>query len=146
LALEEAMMEGQLLLQIQAVLAGAFFGTYPYFLNQSGMSGSMAAFAYCAIASIGLLPLALYNNGFSIPTANWTMLLAAGFLGTIGVLLLNEMLAHAPSQDIGTLLVLMTVSQITAVALCKIISGGGLSLDKIGGFIAAAVSAYLLLR
>ncbi len=133
-------------LYVKAVLAGVFFGVWPLFMNRSGLSGNVSAVCFTAIALIGVLPFALHSNGLSIPVANWTMVALAGFFGALGLLFFNSMIAGASSQNVGTLYVLNLLMQVVVAASYQTIMSGHLSISKIGGYIAAAVAAYLLLR
>jgi len=133
-------------LQLKAVLAGVFFCIWPLFMNRSGLSGNVSSAMFSAVAFIGVLPFALHSSGFAIPTANWAMVALAGFFGALGLLSFNGMLAGASLQNVGTLFVLMTVVQVAVAASYQAIMSGHLSIDKVGGYAAAAVAAYLLLR
>ena len=82
-------------LQAKAVLAGVFFGIWPLLINRSGLNGNIGSACFSAAALIGVLPFALYSSGFTIPTANWTMVALAGFFGALGLLSFNGMLAGA---------------------------------------------------
>jgi hypothetical protein len=133
-------------LQVKALLAGMFFGVWPLFMNKSGLSGNVSSVCFSAAAFIGVLPFALYSNGLSIPAANWTMVALAGSFGALGLIFFNGMIAGASVQNIGTLFVLMTIVQVTITASYQAIMSGGVSLDKAGGYVFAAIAAYLLLR
>lgn len=134
-------------LQVKAILAGIFFGAWPLLMNRSGLSGNVSSVMFCLLVLIGVTPFAIYSNGFTIPTANWTLVILAGFFGAIGLLSFNGMLASASPQNVGTLFVLMIVVQTAVPALYQtIMSGGFPPIDKACGYAAAAVAAYLLLR
>lgn len=133
-------------LQLKAILAGVFFGIWPLFMNRSGLSGNVSSVFFCLTALIGVLPFALYSNGFALPPANWTMVALAGLFAAAGLLFFNGMLASASQQNIGTLLVFVFVVQIAIAALYQIVMSGRLPLDKACGYVAAVVAAYLLLR
>ena len=133
-------------LQIKAVLAGVFFGVWPLFMNRSGLNGMISSAYFSAMVLVGVLPFALYRGGFSIPAANWTMIAFAGLAGTLGILSFNSMLADASPQNIGTLFVLMIIVQVIVPASYQAIMSGEWALNKIGGYAAAVLAAYLLLR
>ena len=133
-------------LQLKAVLAGVFFGIWPLFMNRSGLNGNVSSACFSAGALFGVLPFALHSNGFAIPTANWTMVALACFFGALGLLSFNRILAGASLQNVGTLFVLMIVVQVAVAASYQAFMSGHLSLDKVGGYVATAVAAYLLLR
>lgn len=139
--------ELEMSLQMKAVLAGVFFGIWPLLMNRSGLTGNVSSACFSAVTLMFVLPFALSSSGFAIPTANWTMVAAAGFIGALGLLSFNGMLAGASLQEVGTLFVLMTVVQITVAAFYQTIMAGGIPpLEKVGGYTLAAASAYLLLR
>ena len=133
-------------LLLKAVLAGVCFGIWPLLMNRSGLNGNVSSAAYTLIALIGVLPFALYSSGFSLPTANWTMVVLAGLFGAFGLLSFNGMLAGATLQNVGTLFVLMTVVQVAIAAAYQTFMSGHLTIDRAGGYIAALVAAYLLLH
>jgi len=133
-------------LWVKAALAGVFFGIWPLFMSRSGLSGNVSSVMFSAAALIGVLPVALYSNGVSIPTANWAMVILAGLFGALGLLSFNGMLASASAHNIGTLFVLMTVVQVAVAASYQTITSGHLSVEKAAGYAAAALAAYLLLR
>jgi VIT1/CCC1 family predicted Fe2+/Mn2+ transporter len=119
---------------------------WPLFMNKSGLSGNMSSICFSSAALLGMLPFAFYSNGLSIPTANWTVVILAGICGTIGMLLFNGVLATTTVKDIGTLFVLMTVSQVVVAVSYQSFMSGHLPIDKIVGYIAATTAVYLLLR
>ncbi|NTU67031.1 MAG: hypothetical protein HGB08_03870 [Candidatus Moranbacteria bacterium] len=131
-------------LQVKAILAGMFFGIWPLFMNRSGLTGNVSSVMFCMAVLIGVSPFAIYSNGLSIPTANWTMVALAGFFGAIGLLSFNSMLSNATPQNVGTLFVFMIVVQIVVPALYQTIMDGNISIRKIGGYTAAITAAFLL--
>lgn len=133
-------------MQVKAVIAGIFFGIWPLFMNRSGLNGNVSSLFYGAAALIGILPFALYSNGFAIPVANWTMVVCAGAFGAIGLLLFTGVLSTATPQNIGTLFVLVNVMQVVVAGTYQAYMSGHLATDKGLGYLAAALAAYLLLR
>src|SRR3989344_3826804 len=131
-------------LRVMAALAGVFFGLWPLFMNRSGLTGNVSSAVFCVAAFIGVLPFAIKSGGASLATANWLMVVFAGLFGALGLLSFNGMLASASLQNVGTLFVLMTVVQIAIAASYQTIMNGHLSIDKVSGYVAAAVAAYLL--
>lgn len=133
-------------LHMKAVIAGLLFGAWPFFMNRSGLSGNLAA-AFFAIVTISvIMPATLYSNGLTIPAANWTMVSIAGIIGGIGILLFNGMLTEASAKAVGDLFVITLVMQIVVAATYQVIVNGGVPVEKIFGYAAAAVAAYLLLK
>ena len=133
-----------------AALAGMFFGIYPLFLNRSGLTGVWPVALFSALVLTGTLSVALYGDSATLQTIGlfgWAMLLSAGIFGTFGMLAFCKMIAEALPKDIGMLIALMTIVQIAVAAIYQaVMSGGQMSIDKIGGYVAAGVAAYLLLR
>lgn len=133
-------------LYVKAMLGGALFAIWPMFMNKSGLTGNVSAAMFAVCAFVGVLPFALSGNGFSIPTANWTMVFAAGGIGALGLLAFNGALSSATEQNVGTLIVVTTIAQVSVAALYQTVMSGHLSVEKAIGYVAAALAAYLLLR
>lgn len=133
-------------LYLKAALAGVFFGIWPLFMNRSGLGGNTASAAFCLVALVVVLPFALQSTGVTLPNANWLVVIFAGVFGAAGLLVFGGILEKATPQNIGTIFVFMTIVQITVAASYQTIMNGGASLDKVGGYTAAGVAAYLLLR
>lgn len=131
---------------VKAILAGVCFGLWPLFLNKSGLNGNVSSACFSLVILVGVLPFAIYSNGLTVPTANWVMVVSAGSFGALGLLFFNSMLAEASLQNIGTLIVLMTLVQVVIPSLYQVIMSGQFSVGKITGYILAAMAAYLLLR
>lgn len=131
-------------LYLKAILAGLFFGIWPFFMNKSGLSGNVSSACFAALAFIGVLPFAIHSCGWSIPTANWKMVILAGLFGAIGLLFFNGMLADASPQEIGNLFIVVVVAQIGVATLYQIFVNGYLSIEKMVGYVAAIVAVYLL--
>ncbi|KKS38964.1 MAG: hypothetical protein UV01_C0001G0040 [Parcubacteria group bacterium GW2011_GWA2_42_14] len=133
-------------LRVMAALAGIFFGLWPLFMNRSGLTGNVSSAAFCVAAFIGVLPFAIKSGVASLATANWLMVAFAGLFGALGLLSFNGMLAGSSIQNVGNMFVLMTVVQIVVASVYQAMMNGHVSIDKIGGYVAAAMAAYLLLR
>jgi cytochrome c oxidase subunit IV len=132
-------------LQINALLAGLFFGIWPLFMNRSGLSGNASAMAFSGLVAIFVAYFGIRD--FSQSTdIKWVMVICAGLFGAVGVMCFNGMLAKATPQNVGTLFVLMIVIQTAVPALYQVIMNGGLSLNKIVGFVLAACAAVLLTK
>jgi hypothetical protein len=131
--------------QIKALLAGVFFGLWPLFMNRSGLSGNVSAFAFSALVAVFVFPFAVGGLGH-LTNIRWLMVIAAGLLGAIGVMCFNGMLAKATAQNVSTLFVLMIVVQTAIPAIYQVIVNGGASPTKCLGFAFAAIAAILLLK
>lgn len=132
-------------LYLKAALAGVFFGIWPLLMNRSGLSGNVSAGAFTGLVLAGLLPFALYSNGFTVPKANWGFVLAAGTFGVLGMLCFNGMLAGATPLNVGNLFIFCIIIQVVTPAVYQTMKAG-LSPDKAIGYVAALIAAYFLLR
>ena len=131
-------------LYVKSILAGIMFGIWPLLMNRSGLSGNVSSAVFSAIVFLGILPFAVMTSGATLATANWVMVIVAGCLGAIGLLFFNGMLARATSQNVGSLFVTMLVVQISLPALYQVVILGQVSPRKIAGFLAAVLTAILL--
>lgn len=132
--------------QTKAIIAGLFFGVWPLFMNRSGLNGNVSSAAFSMCTLLAVLPFAFYSSGLVLPQANWTMVILAGGTAALGLLSFNGMLANVTAQEVGALFILMTVVQIAVPALYQTYMNGQLPLDKLGGYCAAVIAAYLLMR
>ncbi len=131
----------------KAVAAGILFGIWPLFMSRSGLNGFVSAAAFSTLTLLVILPFALYQNGgWMLPTANWGLVIAAGVLAGIALLFFNSMLSQAMPHNVGTLFVICLLAQIVAPAIYQSAMSGGITLSQLGGYAAAGLSAYLLLR
>jgi drug/metabolite transporter (DMT)-like permease len=133
-------------LKMMAIVAGLSFGAWPIFMNKSGLNGFISAAVFAGAASICIIPFALYENGFAIPKANWTMVAIAVFIGALGLIMFNGMLAKSPALNIGNLIIITTLMQVVMAASYQIYMSGQITLDKICGYALATAGAYILLR
>ncbi|MBI2410146.1 hypothetical protein HYV30_03865 [Candidatus Kaiserbacteria bacterium] len=132
-------------LQVKAVLAGLFFGIWPLFMNKSGLQGNVSSLVFGLAATLGVMPFALQSIGFTLPSANWLMVVCAGVFGALGLLSFNGMLASAPAEKVGALFVTMIVVQIMVPAIYQIYMAGQLPMTKVAGFVLAIAAAFLLI-
>lgn len=133
-------------LQIRAVLAGFFFGIWPLLLNRSRLSGDVSSAVFTFFALITVLPLALRGMSHSLANANWGMAISAGFFAGLALLAFNGMLAKAPHENVGALVILMIVVQIAVPALYQVVITRRLTGPSSIGFAAAVAAAYFLTR
>lgn len=129
-----------------ALLAGICFGLYPLCLNKSGLNGNITSFCYSVVVIIVILPFALRSYGTLSTSANWWMVVMAGILAGVGVLFFNGMLANTRVQEVGILIVIATLAQITVAATYHMIQSGRITLSQAGGYLTAGLAAYLLLK
>ncbi|MDD5289934.1 MAG: hypothetical protein PHT40_01880 [Patescibacteria group bacterium] len=131
----------------EAALAGILFGTYPLFINRSGLNGNVAAGFYCLMCLVVILPLALRSiDNAELAKANWVMAITASIIGAIGTLALNDFLfkTKRSPEKAASLYLIMLMIQISVPAFYKCIITRQVSLAKIIGFLAAILAAFLL--
>lgn len=132
-------------LQINALLAGLFFGIWPLLMNRSNLSGNASALAFSGLVALFVAYFGIRDFGNSADI-KWIFVVSAGIFGAIGVMCFNGMLAKATPANVSTLFVLMIVVQTAVPALYQVIMNGGLNLTKTIGFILAACAAVLLTK
>lgn len=133
-------------LQMKAALAGVFFGIWPLLMQRSGLPGNISSAAFSIGVSIFVLPSALREMQASDAiTPIWLMIVGACFVGALGIMSFNGMLAKATPQTVGSLFVLMIVVQTATPALYDIVMNGGVTFRKIAGFVLTGVAAWLLI-
>lgn len=130
-------------LQIKAIIAGVFFGIWPLLMNRSGLNGNLGSFMFTVVVLICVLPFSVTKLG-EISSAHWMFAVSAGVAGAIGLLCFNDVLAKATLQDVGLLFVLMTITQVIIPAIYQVIIAGGISLQRILGFLLSIIAAILL--
>jgi hypothetical protein len=135
--------------QLRSVLAGVMFGIWPLLMNRSGLSGNVSSMVFAAIILLGASPFAVREFALDPQGpahAIWSMAIASGIAGTIGLLLFNGVVAKTTPQSIGALFVVMLIAQIAVPAVYSAVMNGGVSTSKAVGFALAAISAFLLNR
>ena len=131
-------------LQLKAALAGLFFGIWPLLMHRSGLSGNVSSAAFGLGAFLVVLPFALPKIG-QIGEADKTMIILSCLLGGFGLLSFNGMLSKATKEQVGPLIVLMTVVQIAVPALYQVVIAGKITIAQGAGFAAAILAAILLI-
>ena len=132
-------------LEIKSAIAGILFGIWPLLMNRSGLSGNLSTFVFASVVLLCVFPFSassLHNLG----SAHWMWAIAAGIIGSMGLLAFNSVLSKAAPQNVGIFIVLMIIVQTIVPAVYQAIITGGLPFTKIIGFVLAAVAAYLLLK
>ncbi|MFA5773149.1 MAG: hypothetical protein WC908_00555 [Candidatus Paceibacterota bacterium] len=129
---------------IKIVIAGMLFGIWPLLMNRSGLSGSVASFVFAFVVLICVFLFSL-TQPMEISSAHWIFAISAGVIGAIGLLLFNGVIAKATVQNVGLLFVIMLIAQTAIPAVYQSIMAGGISFQKILGFLLAIVSIVLLI-
>ena len=132
-----------IVLTLKMVVAGAFFVIYPLFLKKSGLTDTTSLVAFFPFVVLCVLPIAI-KNGITLAGANWWFIIAAGCCSGIGLLLFMNALVKAPSESVGSLILIMTVAQIAILSAYQGIMSGHLTLKMCSGFVAAVLAAFLL--
>ncbi len=134
-------------LYLSATLAGLCFSIWPLCMNRTGLNGYVSAACFGLATLVGVLPFAyLSNHGLSLPSANWWMVLLAGIFGAVGLMAFNGMLSKASLNNVGTLIVIVNLVQLVVMACYQASVNHSLPPGRIGGFLAAALATYLLVR
>lgn len=134
-------------LQGKALLAGVAFGIWPLVMNRSGLSGNVSSFVFGIAVALCVSPFALSNlHGGSFAGVDWKMVFLAGGFGGVGLLFFNGMLARAKPQDLGSLFVMMIVTQTMVAAIYQVIVARTLAPSRGAGFLLAIIAAILLAR
>lgn len=131
------------LLYFKAVLAGVLFGIYPLLLNRSKVSGNIMSATFCLIVCLCVLPFAV-SEIKNLRTANWGMLLGAGFMSAIAMMAMTSFLSQSKAEHVAILITLMIILQAAVTAAYQIYMNKGVTAEKLFGFVGAAVSIYLL--
>lgn len=134
---------------VRALIAGALFGAWPLFMSKSGLNGNVGTLVFSVVVLVSVIPFAwhtLATTPGSFAQANWTMTIAAGVFGGIGVLVFNSMLASTTPQNVGTYFVIALLVQTALPAVYSMVMNGGVSPTKVAGFVLAAVAGVLLTR
>ncbi len=127
-----------------ALLAGIFFGTWPMFMNRSGLNAYNASLTFTAVTLVAVSPLAIWFRGQQTGVINWVVAISAGLIGAIGVLVYNHILSKASKDDIGNIIAAQVLMQVVTGAVCQAIVSSSMNPTKIIGFALAAVSVVLI--
>lgn len=158
-------------LYIKAILAGVCFGIWPLMMNRSGLNGNLSVFILNALTLICVFAFAVgsmkssaamnwdmiisagvivifglvfISDSISGIAANWKIIIASAVIGSCGMLLFNGMLAQAAENNVGFLIVTMTIMQTLIPAIYQVVMNG-ITAIKTAGFILAVVAMALLL-
>lgn len=132
--------------QLLVIMAGLFFTAWPIAMNRSSLSGYLAASCFSGFCFILTLPLAAWQSGLHLPSANWKMAALAGICGACGLLLFNTALSRTAERDAASAVVLVNLAQVGGAAAYQAWQTGRLTANQIGGYIAAAIATLLLTR
>ncbi|PLX27960.1 hypothetical protein C0583_01850 [Candidatus Parcubacteria bacterium] len=126
-----------------AVISGLCFGLWPLFVNKSLLSGFVSAFFICLVSIIIFFPMAWSSLG-EIRNANISMVLVGSVLSAIGIVFLTLMLANTKDKEVSIIFIIMICFQIAVPAIYHIYLEGGISLNKVIGFIGLIVTVVFL--
>ena len=126
-----------------AIMSGVFFGLWPLFMNKSGLGGTVSSFVFMALCLILLTPFAFSGLG-GVKDGNWTMIIVAAILGSLGMICFNTMLSRAKPSEASTLFVVMVCVQVSMPFLYHLYIEKSITLVKGIGFVFAFLAAILL--
>ncbi len=126
-----------------AILSGVCFGTWPLFLNKSGLSGNASAFVYTFLCLLVLFPFAI-SEMKNIGNTNWLMMIAAAVIGAMGVKFFSGMLAVTTAKDTSLMFIVMICVQISVPAIYNIYLERGISPMRGLGLALAFAAAIVL--
>ncbi len=124
-------------------------------MRATGLKGNMSVIAFSVAVLLIVLPFAYKEAGgianISFANVKWTLVIAAGVFGAIGIMNFNGMLAKSTTESAPALLVLSVTAQIVVPASYKIITdliekGSMPPMVRIAGFVSAILTAYLLTK
>ena len=133
-------------LYFYSISSGVLFGIWPLLMNKSGLDGFASAAILGGISFITMLPVAFASGQMqqvSI-TPQLGFVLVSGIMSGVGVLLFNTMLAKVSTREVGAMILIMIMVQISIPAIYQMVQSGEFSPKEIGGIACAFTAAYLL--
>ena len=133
-------------LYFYSISSGVLFGIWPLLMNKSGLDGFASAAILGGISFITMLPVAFASGQMqqvSI-TPQLGFVLVSGIMSGVGVLLFNTMLAKVSTREVGAMILIMIMVQISIPAIYQMVQSGEFSPKEIGGIVCAFAAAYLL--
>lgn len=131
-------------LTLFAVLSGMFFAIWPLFMSRSGLSSYLAAAVFGACSLIVVTPFAMHDGVSTLQQAKWLPIFLAGLTGAAGMLIYTNILTTADLKDLGSLIIISTLSQMMIGALYESWQSGDISYQKLIGYVLAITSVFLL--
>lgn len=131
------------LLKFFSIVAGVSFGAWPLVMNKSPLPWGTSSVIFTTTILICMIPFAISNPG-NLARINIWIPIIAGLISAVGIACFNGMLVKATSQNLGSLFVIMIVTQTTFPVMYDIIMKGGLGMKKGLGFILAFAACILL--
>lgn len=131
-----------------ALVAGLLFGGWPLVMNRSGLSGYASAAIFAGLAFLTVLPFAgakgAVEEVLQTPANGLTFAFIAAFMGGLGLIAFNTMLAKSDPKEVGLMLIFMIMVQMALPAVSYMVQAGELSPRKLSGIALAFVAAKLL--
>jgi len=129
-----------------ALAAGVCSGGWPIAFKLSGLNGAYMPLVFVVGGAVASIPVAMVAfNIVKVPLGDvqWGLLGLAAALGGGVLLLLATMLGVTQSNQIGTFLMIWSITQVS-VAAAYTVTMNGLNTRFIVGFIAAVVAVVAL--
>jgi len=134
------------LLNAASVVAGMFFFAWPLRMNQSGLSGQSATFAYASTAFVAAI------CGLLLAPTTWAELrgralsigLQAGVLNMIGVMAFTYVLSHSSRVQAPRQIFIVIITQTTLNGAWAAYQAGVVEPRLFLGFATALATVFLL--
>ena len=117
---------------------------WPLFMSRSGLSGYLAAAVFGLCSLIVVTPFAIYDGTSTLNEAKLLPIILAGLTGATGMLFYTNILTTAPIKDLGSLIIIATISQLVVGSIYDSWQSGGISLKQAAGYSLAVVVVFLL--
>jgi hypothetical protein len=127
----------------KAILSGIAFGSWPFLIQKSGLTGSSVALFCGFIALLFVTPFAV-ADGISFIGPKWWVVIIMGAIVATGSLLFNDMMVKAKPASAGLLFITMLVVQVAVPSVYHVVESHHLSLKTLAGFVAAMIACVLL--
>jgi hypothetical protein len=131
---------------LMTVTAGIFFAIWPMILRTSKLTGTMSSVVLSCGIVISLMPIVLAQGPVAFAEVLWIRVVISCVLGAAGLALYNTALTQVQPVQAATLVVIVNVSQVAAIAIYSIYINSAIASTQIIGFLLAGIAVYLLLK
>lgn len=130
-----------------AFTAGACFGTWPIFMQRSGLNGYMQALVFSVTLTAVVTPFAYSGHG-DLKHAYWLAALVAAVIGTLGTVLYTSAISNAMTtqQSLATVILIQVVIQSVVPVVWEVVQTKTISTVKMTGCALAIAALVCLTR